>query len=200
MKDELKTNLASALIKFQSEVPVIPKNKTAKIKTKAGYDYSYNYADLADIWEAIRQPLKDNGLAVTQFLKSSDTTDFIVTKIWFNNGETESEEFALPTSGKTPQEVGSVITYYKRYALGAALGISTEEDDDAKSGNTKPEPKKTPVKTTYKSPQEDNIRSMGKSLGYSDAIMDAKISTIMNEDQATEMINKLSELIFKKDM
>lgn len=142
---EIKTNLAGALVKFQSVVPVIPKNKTAKITMKSGGTYSYQYADLADIWEAIRIPLKDNGLAVTQMLKSTDTTDFIVTKIWFGNGETESQDFAIPTSGKTPQEVGSVITYYKRYALGAALGISTEEDDDGKSGNSKPEPKPTPV-------------------------------------------------------
>lgn len=199
---ELKTNLASALVKFQSVVPVIPKNQTAKIPMKSGGSYSYNYADLADIWEAIRKPLKDNGLAVTQMLKSTDTTDFIVTKIWFENGETEKEEFAIPTGGKSPQEVGSVITYYKRYALGAALGISTEEDDDGASGNSKPEKKeiKPPIKLPYKTPQEDNIRSMGKQLGYEDRIIDAKIATITNEQQATDMITKLTELVFKKDM
>lgn len=195
---ELKTNLATALVKFQSVVPVIPKNQTAKIPMKSGGSYSYKYADLADIWEAIRKPLKDNGLAVTQMLKSNETTDFIVTKIWCDNGETEQEEFAIPTSGKTPQEVGSVVTYYKRYALGAALGISTEEDDDGASGNTKPE-KKEPAKP-YKSPQEDNIRSMGQQLGYEDRIIDAKIATITNEQQATDMITKLTELLFKKDM
>lgn len=144
---ELKAKLASALVKFQGQVPVIPKNKTAKIQMKNGSSYSYKYADLADIWEAIRKPLMDNGLAVTQLPKSSNTTDFIVTKIWHESGETESEDFALPTGGKTPQEVGSVITFYKRYALGAALGISTEEDDDAQSGNKAPE-KKEIIKPT----------------------------------------------------
>lgn len=146
---ELKSNLASALVKFQAIVPTIPRNKIAKIPMKSGGSYSYNYADLADIWEAIRKPLIDNGLAVTQMLKSTDTTDFIVTKIWHESGETDSEDFALPTSGKTPQEVGSVVTYYKRYALGAALGISTEEDDDAQSGN------KAPIKKEVVEPKVD---------------------------------------------
>ncbi len=135
---ELYKSLAEALVKFQGEVPVIPKNKTAKIITKTGSNYQYSYADLADIWEAIRKPLLDNGLAVTQQLASDANADYIVTKIWHTSGETDSEQFAIPTNGKTPQEVGSVITYYKRYALGAALGISTEEDDDGASGNKKP--------------------------------------------------------------
>lgn len=135
--------LAAALVKFQGEVPTIPKNKVAKIKTKTGSDYSYHYADLADIWEAIREPLSKNGLAATQFLSSDEHADYIITKVWHESGQTDSEKFAIPTNGKTPQEVGSVITYYKRYALGAALGISTEEDDDGASGNSKP--KSTPV-------------------------------------------------------
>lgn len=130
--------LAKALVKFQSVVPVIPKNQTAKIPMKAGGSYSYKYADLADIWEAIRKPLKECGLAVTQMLGELNGDDVIYTKIWHESGEVEEKPFRIPTNGKTPQEVGSVVTYYKRYALGAALGISTEEDDDGKAGNSVP--------------------------------------------------------------
>jgi len=130
--------LAPALVKFQSIVPVIPKNQIAKIPMKNGGSYSYKYADLADIWDAIRKPLADNGLAVTQFLVSDESGDYIKTKIWHESGQNDSEKFKLPTAGKTPQEVGSVVTYYKRYTLGAALGISTEEDDDGASGNKAP--------------------------------------------------------------
>ena len=203
MTEELKTNLASALVKFQSEVPVIPKNQTAKIPMKSGGSYSYKYADLADIWEAIRKPLKDNGLAVTQFLKSSETTDYIVTKIWFNNGETEAQDFAIPTGGKTPQEVGSVITYYKRYALSAALGISTEEDDDGASGNSKPEPKPEPKKET---PAESakietdrqtmiqQITAVGVQLGYDIDFIDKKIAGIKNMAEAHQILKNFKEM------
>ena len=179
---ELKSKLAGALVKFQSEVPVIPKNKTAKIQMKSGGTYSYAYADLADIWEAVRKPLMDNGLAVTQFLKSSDTTDFIVTKIWHESGETDSEEFALPTGGKTPQEVGSVVTYYKRYALGAALGISTEEDDDAQSGNKAPEDKVIVPKVDLLPKAKKAINAKLEELNYNNAInKKAKIHSILSK-------------------
>lgn len=133
-------NLAKALVKFQSEVPVIPKNRTAKIPTRNGGSYEYTYADLGDIWAAIRQPLKDNGLAVTQGLKGgSDGYIGIETTIWHDSGETYATTVEAPATGKTTQEVGSLTTYYKRYALGAVLGISTEDDDDGKAGNS-PQP------------------------------------------------------------
>ena len=180
---ELKSKLATALVKFQGQVPVIPKNKTAKIPMKSGGSYSYNYADLADIWEAVRTPLMDNGLAVTQLLKSTETTDYIVTKIWHESGETDSEDFAIPTSGKTPQEVGSVVTYYKRYALGAALGISTEEDDDAQSSN------KAPVKKEAVEPKVDLLPKAKKAinekleeLNYNNAVnKKAKVHSILSK-------------------
>lgn len=156
---EQPSNLSAALVKFQSAVPVIPKNRTAKIKTKTGSDYSYSYADLADIWSVIRKPLADNGLAVTQQLASEDNKDYIVTKIWHTSGETDSERFRIPTEGKAPQEAGSVITYYKRYALGSALGISTEEDDDGAAGNTPPQQAKT---TTSKQEQNEDVLARAK--------------------------------------
>lgn len=190
---ESKSTLAKALVKFQGDVPVIPKNRTAKIKTKTGMEYSYSYADLADIWEAIRQPLASNGLAVTQFLKSSDTTDFIVTKVWHESGETDSEYFALPTNGKTPQEVGSVITYYKRYTLGAALGISTEEDDDGKSGNKAPVQKEAP-EYHISSLQANQIRNLGKKLNLDPVKTDMRIDSLNSSLEAKEAIRVLKQM------
>lgn len=195
---ELKSKLAGALVKFQSEVPVIPKNKTAKIVMKSGGTYSYAYADLADIWEAVRNPLMDNGLAVTQFLKSTETTDYIVTKIWHESGETDSEDFALPTSGKTPQEVGSVVTYYKRYALGAALGISTEEDDDAQSSNKAPENKPVAPKVGLLPKAKKSINAKLEELGCDNAVSKkAKVYAILDKSTIDSLddANKVMDVL-----
>lgn len=141
--------LAAALVAFQGEVPTIPKNRTAKIPTKTGPGYSYRYADLSDMLAAIREPLRRNGLAVTQMLAaaSSPANMAIKTKIWHETGQTESETFEFPVAGRSPQEIGSLITYMKRYALGAALGISTDDDDDGNAAThaPKPPPKKNPL-------------------------------------------------------
>jgi len=175
--------LAKALVGFQAIVPVIPKNKTAKIKTKTGSDYSYSYADLADIWEAIRQPLKDNNLAVLQCLVGGSTGwTGINTIVIHESGEKFEGMVEMPTQGKTAQEVGSLITYYKRYALGAALGISTEDDDDGKAGNEKPTASRMTTKDTDQDDSETLARAkklINKTLetnGYDTAV--AKIAFI----------------------
>lgn len=183
-------NLAKALVSFQSTVPVIPKNQTAKIPMKSGGSYSYNYADLADIWEAIRSPLKENGLAVTQFLGDLNGDDCIYTRIWHESGESEEKPFRIPTGGKTPQEVGSVVTYYKRYALGAALGISTEEDDDGKSGNNPSAPKASESKPPSQA-QLTLIRELAAKIGTPEASIEARISQIKTSAEASEAIGKL---------
>lgn len=137
--------LARALVMFQGVVPVIPKNRTAKIPTKSGGSYSYQYADLSDIWDAIRSPLRDNGLAVTQQLCSPNGSPEvgITTTIWHESGQHNASTMYVSTAQKTPQEVGSLLTYFKRYALAAALGISTDQDDDGAAASmptNKPKP------------------------------------------------------------
>lgn len=141
-------NLAAALVAFQGMVPAIPKNRTAKMGT-----YSYRYADLADMWDAIREPLHTNGLAVTQPLVAASTAGLMAIKtiIWHTSGQKEEEVFEFPAAGRTAQEIGSQITYMRRYALGSALGLSTDDDDDgnaasrAKTEPRKPQPAKTPA-------------------------------------------------------
>lgn len=133
--------LAAALVAFQASAPTINKGRTALIPTKSGSSYSYKYADLSDIWEAIREPLKTNGLAVTQSLTGGSGGYMgITTTVWHKSGQTVSDTVELAINSKTPQEVGSQITYFKRYALSALLGLSTEEDDDGAAASRKTEP------------------------------------------------------------
>lgn len=138
----MSDGLAAALVRFQAQVPTIPKNNTAKIPMKGGGSYSYKYADLSDVWEAIRKPLSDNGLAVTQpLITVSQGCLGIKTKIWHVSGETDESVFEFPVAGKSPQEVGSAITYYKRYALSAALGLDIDDDDDGAAATHRPQAK-----------------------------------------------------------
>lgn len=128
---DLQPELAAALVVFQGAVPAITKTRTARVKMRTGGEYTYNYADLADILAAIRAPLKAAGLAVTQSLNGSGSGLMtITTTVWHSSGQKTSAMIEIPTGDRTPQEVGSQITYFKRYALSAELGISTEEDDD----------------------------------------------------------------------
>lgn len=193
--------LAKALVAFQKVVPTIEKNRIAKIPTKSGPGYSYKYADLADIWAAVRQPLADNKLAVTQLMTGgSDGYTGLRTTIWHESGQFTESVLEIPTQGKSAQEAGSLFTYYKRYALGAALGISTEDDDDGAAGNTPPEAKPKASAGNAPSDKQINlIRLLSDKAGLDKAVTEMRIKTIETSQQASEAIEKLNALVAKKE-
>jgi hypothetical protein len=125
--------LAGALSKAQGAFPRVTKGKTADAVT-----YSYSYADLADILEAVRKPLSDNGLAIIQPPVVAGEDVVLVTRLLHASGQWIESTFPVDMFEK-PQETGSALTYARRYAASALLGIAAEEDDDGKAaqGGTK---------------------------------------------------------------
>lgn len=124
-----------AFLTAQAEFPEIPKNKTARIDTKGGGSYSYQYADLPDVLGVVRPILNANGLAVAQVLGGDAEGITVTTRIYHKSGH--FEEFGPLTlpSGGTAQAAGSAVTYARRYGLAAALGIAPDEDDDGVSAS-----------------------------------------------------------------
>lgn len=132
---EKTEQLTFALVSFRRQVKPIPRDRTVQIKTERG-SFSYSYAELPAIIDAIAKPLTDNGLAVSQETVTVAGSPAIVTRIFHTSGEwLEAGPLVLPAQD-SPQSYGSALTYARRYALAAALGIAAESDDDAQA--TKP--------------------------------------------------------------
>lgn len=138
--------LADALAKAQGAFPAIRKGKTAKVKgtSKSGkdFEYSYAYADLSDIMDAIRKALAENGLSIIQPIGKGTNGDglVLVTRLLHSSGQWLEEDYPVDVYER-PQEQGSAITYARRYAVTALLGIAAEEDDDgqaAQGGDRRP--------------------------------------------------------------
>ena len=140
-KSESIAELATALAKAQGEM------HTAR-KESANPFFHSRYADLAQVVEAIRKPLSDNGLAISQLVQPDAEAAVIETILMHQSGEWLSSIIRLKPVKTDPQGVGSAITYARRYALGAIVGLATEEDDDAESAmgrdglKSKPKPTK----------------------------------------------------------
>ena len=88
--------------------------------------FKSKYADLAAIFDASRKPLSANGLAIVQTIENG----VLHTRLLHTSGQWIASEHPLPMSGK-PQEIGSALTYARRYSLSALIGIAADEDDDA---------------------------------------------------------------------
>ena len=142
--------LAKALAAAQGEM-------TAASKDATNPHFKSRYATLASVWDAIRGPLSRNGLSVSQVLETPDASPGLVamrTILLHTSGQWIASRYMMPIADKlTPQAVGSAITYARRYALSAIVGIAPDDDDDGNSASvapakqapppaTKPEPSK----------------------------------------------------------
>jgi hypothetical protein len=133
------SEIHAALVAALNELPRIAKGNTAKVPMKSGGTYSYTYADLGDVIDSVRPVLHKHGLAVMQDVTGEGRTVFVQTLILHTSGDVlRFGPISLP-AGDTPQTMGSAVTYCRRYALLAALGIATE-DDDGQAAKPAPEP------------------------------------------------------------
>jgi len=133
------SEIHAALVAALNELPRIAKGNTAKVPMKSGGTYSYTYADLGDVIDSVRPVLYKHGLAVMQDVTGEGRSVFVQTIILHTSGDVlRFGPISLP-AGDTPQTMGSAVTYCRRYALLAALGIATE-DDDGQAAKPAPEP------------------------------------------------------------
>jgi hypothetical protein len=131
--------LTSALLVFQMKVEPIQKDSVNPY-------FKSKYATLSGILKAIKQPLIESELVLTQFPTGENG---LTTRLMHVSGEWLEETYKMTPAKNDPQGSGSALTYMRRYAIGAILGLDIDEDDDANSAThvSKPTPK---YAATYK--------------------------------------------------
>lgn len=146
-----------ALSALQGELEPLEKSAQVKFKTKNGMEVDYSYTPLGDIMEEIGPLLAKNGLSARHELVKIEGKDYLEAVITHETAKRENvviEESVVngvlvkkyksiidgelrsgPVriyQGDDMKDIGSAITYARRYSLTMALGISSEEDMDAK--------------------------------------------------------------------
>jgi hypothetical protein len=104
------------------------------ILNKINPHFKNKYADLSSIIEAIRAPFAANGLSITQTPELIDGSFVLVTTLRHSTGQWISGIYPLPANA-TAQQLGSALTYAKRYTLSSLACIAADEDDDAEAAN-----------------------------------------------------------------
>jgi len=113
--------------------------------------FKSKYADLHQVWEAVREPLSSNNLSVIQTTGEANGQIFVYTTIGHSSGEWMRSETPVKLMKQDPQAMGSAITYARRYALAAICGIA-QMDDDAESAMQRADHK--PTAENVKVPQK----------------------------------------------
>lgn len=128
-------SIYDALARAQLEYTAIPKSRTAKVPTKSGGEYSYKYADIGDVLAAVRPVLAKHGIALTQLIDSDEHGTFLRSQLLRGDEMIESPRMPLAIEGVSPQQVGSQLTYFRRYQLCALTGCVAEDDDDGQAAS-----------------------------------------------------------------
>lgn len=132
MQSESIAALAAALSKAQADI-------TGALKDSSNPFFKSKYADLASCWDACRKQLAGNGLCVIQTTGMTDAGVVLVTTLAHSSGEWIAGVLPVVTKDNGPQAQGSGITYARRYALAAIVGLA-QIDDDAEAAQARNKP------------------------------------------------------------
>jgi len=130
--------LATALSKAQGAMEAAKKSEENPF-------FKSRYANLAGVWDVIRKPLSENGLSIVQAPSAMGNVVSVISTLFHSSGEWLSEILTMTVKDGSPQSIGSAITYGRRYAIMALVGVATE-DDDGENG-TEHEEKKTELRS-----------------------------------------------------
>ena len=125
-KSESIKQLAAALAVFHIKVDVIKKDAKNPF-------FKSTYASLSNILDAIKIPLAESDLSFSQHPMGENGLSTI---LMHKSGEWIGSHFTMKPVKNDPQGIGSCITYMRRYALAAILGLNIDEDDDGNAAST----------------------------------------------------------------
>lgn len=182
------------------------------VKSTKNEFFRSNYADLAEVWNAIRAPLTDSGLCVIQTFDSAivqvideqrpegqkegppSATVTVVTTLCHVSGEWVESTISMPVmlsrASKedprlvhTPQAYGSATTYARRYSLAAIVGLS-QDDDDGNSASQNP-----------KVPPNTRVGAAEKAMTTRQEVLDviAAFSELKTADAVRKRYNEYKE-------
>jgi hypothetical protein len=188
-QSEQINELAAALAKAQGAMSNAAKNRVNP-------HFKSNYADLASVLDAIREPLAANGLSFTQMMGFSEGNFILRTMLLHSSGQYIATEYPLPASGRA-QEMGAAQTYARRYSLAALVGVAQDDDDGNTAPVLKEEIKKPEARITAQ--ELDEVKQLLKETNSDTAAFCRvlKVASLM-EITPTILPNALAKLNAKK--
>jgi hypothetical protein len=146
--------------------------------------FKSTYADLTSVWYACREPLTKNGLSVVQTINIHNGENVLVSILGHSSGQWIKSVLPIRPSKPDIQALGSAITYCRRYALAALVGVCPADDDGESTMQREKKPRNMEgaaqiVKPPKINAYEDFFKEFGSPPG-----LDKERLVIFIEEQA----------------
>jgi hypothetical protein len=175
-------------------VPALVKAKAAflpAVRDSENPHFRSKFVSLEGVHKAVDEALLANGLVVVQPTRvGEDGRAVLITRLMHSSGEWLAGEYPVTASQAGPQGEGSGMTYARRYALMAMMGIAPEDDDGeaATSRQAKPKAAAKPVdfdRLIADASNADQLAGVGAAIAAAD--MDAAARSRLRGTFATRM-------------
>jgi len=107
-------------------------------KTRKNTFFNSSYADLSSVRAAVRQPLANNGLSISQWDSVVPGGVEVLTILGHKSGQWMSGTLFMPVKHE-PHPIGSGISYARRYSIMSIMNLAAEDDDGNAAQTAKPE-------------------------------------------------------------
>lgn len=124
--------LRAAFVRATSELRVLNKDRMVEVvSTRTGGKYKFRYSTFAELMDELRPALARHGLSIFQEPIISETSCTISTTIFHVDGGVLSPRpLVLPLTSRSPQDIGIVISYGRRYHAQTIFGLASTEDPE----------------------------------------------------------------------
>lgn len=194
-KSQEINELAGALSKAQGQIHGAKKDSDNPF-------FKSKYADLESVWEAIRDPLTQNGLSVSQVVENMNLTTILM----HVSGQYLQGSYLLTPKDNSPQAIGSAISYARRYALASIVGVYQVDDDAEHAQARHVQSKSAPQQQQQRPPpqQESNnskfaskeqvaeIYAIGRKKKFSDADIFKIIKNVAGDVKSSHEIPSMA--------
>lgn len=189
MSDKID-QLAAALAVAQATIGTAVKDSTNP-------HFRSSYADLLSVWRAANPVLAANDLSVSQLCEPSTdgATVSVTTILMHKSGQWMRGTLTMRPVKADPQGIGSAITYARRYALAAAVGVCPEDDDGNAASSQAPPAADKPKPTKKPGPREQLLAAVKAWTGVADEDMPGMMASVKRASGVTN--EKASEADIK---
>lgn len=189
--EKISPEFAAAIVQAQGNI------EGAK-KGRSNPAFRSKYADLAAVWDAIGDALQKAGLAIVQFPCEAPTgqVGLDTQLIYSKTGEVLGQRFFMPVKDATnAQAVGSSLTYARRYALSAVLGVCPEDDDGNAAASVQPSNKAPAFQSGPGEEEAIKLFSGAVTVDAKKKVYQAVKTSSIAEPKKTELLTQFGNVI-----